>query len=154
MIEKNFWNEMRRFRNNINRFFAYPDFPEAFDEGEMPVNYRRAWVDFKETENSFIVSIEIPGVNKEDIKVNLLTEPKTIEIKAQREFEKESKDDCEDESVCSCSYSRGYSGFYRTINLPDSADINNINAEYKEGVLNLVIAKTKSSKNSKEIQVN
>lgn len=154
MIEKNFWNEMRRFRNNMNRFFSYPDFPEAFDEQGKPANYRKAWADFQETENSFIVSIEIPGVNKEDIKVNLLTEPKAIEIKAEKKFEKKQDDCCEDGETCYCSYASAYSGFYRAINLPENADISKINAEYKEGVLNLVIAKTKSLKNSKEIRVN
>lgn len=153
MIEKNFWNEMRRFKGNMNRFFAYPDFPESFDEQERPANYRRAWVNSKETADSFEIVAEIPGIDKEDIKVNIVTGSNVIEIKAEKKVEKKQDDCCEDDA-CYCSYSKAYSGFYRAINMPENADLNTIDAECKDGILKLTIGKLKSSvKDKKEVRV-
>lgn len=153
MIERNFWKEMRRFRNKMNNFFSYPEFEEDFDQTK-PANYRRAWANFKQTENSFVIAVEIPGVSKEDIKVNILTDPKGIEIKAEKKKEAEREMPEDEEGVYSYRYAKAYAGFYRAINLPENADINNIDAEYKDGILRLTIGKLKSSiKNKKEVRV-
>ena len=155
MIEKNFWNEMRRFRNNMNRFFSYPEFEEDFNQSTRPANYRRAWTNFKQTENSFAITVEIPGVNKEDVKVNIITEPnKAIEIKAEKNVEKKQDNCCEDDETCHCTYAKAFAGFYRAVNLPENADINNISAEYKDGILRLTIGKLKSAvKNKRSVEV-
>lgn len=152
-MEANFWNEMRRIRKHLNQFFSYPDFFGCECE---PNNFRRARGDFKETENSFVITLEIPGVSKQDIKVNLTSDG--LEIKAAKKIEKETRpetDSCDDNCQC-YSYMKSSLGFYRKIALPEQADtgsLDKIQAVYKDGILKLVIPKKKTGKD-KFIQVN
>ena len=154
MNERNFWEDVRKMRRRMNRYFSYPDFPDrdADDEdSDELLDYRKAWAEFSETENNFIMNVEVPGVSKEDIKVNLTEHG--IEIKAERKLEKKQKSDDGNEF----SYAKSYSGFYRVINLPERVDVKNIDdieAVYKNGVLKLIIPKKKSVKQEKkEIRV-
>jgi len=145
-MERNFWNEMRKMQRKMNRFFSYPDFQERdFNESS---NYRRAWADFSENENNFSIAVEIPGVSKEDISISL-TDTGVV-IKAEKRFEKDNEDTCDDKQRY--SYTRAYSGFYRKIDLPEIADKDKIDAEYKNGILRLVISKKKILK-KKEIEI-
>ena len=155
MNERNFWDDVRRMRRRMNRYFSYPEFPDRdaddFEDSDELLDYRKAWAEFSETEDDFVMNIEIPGVSKEDIKVNLTEHG--IEIKAEKKLEK--KQMSEDKE--SFSYVKSYSGFYRMINLPERADVENIRdieAVYKDGVLKLLIPKKKSvKKEKKEIRV-
>ena len=52
-------------------------------------NFRKPLTDIWETENEVVASIEIPGVDKKDIDINL-TEDK-LEIKVEKKHEKEDK---------------------------------------------------------------
>ncbi len=149
MIERNFWNEMRRFRNRMNDFFSYPDFPETeFGETVKPANYRKAWADFKETENSFIISVEIPGISKEDVHLEIL-EDNTLVIKAEKK--KETEKEIPEQGIY--RYAKVYAGFYRTIALPESADADKLDVEYKDGILEITLPKTKEAKKKKVIRV-
>src|SRR3989338_2409597 len=103
MERNNFWEDMRRMKKRMNSYFSYPDFSEDEDEIDEPSNYRKAWAEFRETENNFVMNIEIPGVNKEDIKVNLTSN--AVEIRADKKTEKK------EESEGVINYARGYAGF-------------------------------------------
>lgn len=160
-MEANFWNEMRKIRKHLNQFFTYPDFFEC-DCGSdcKPHQFRKARGNFKETEDSFVIALEIPGVSKQDIKVNLTDD--VLEIKAERKVEKTSKpekDSCCEEDGEGChgySYMKSSLGFFRRIALPEQADtesINKIQAVYKDGILRLVIPKKKTSKKDNQIRV-
>jgi len=148
-MDRNFWEDMRKMRRRMNQYFTYPDFSENEDEDE-PSNYRKAWAEFSETENSFIMNIEIPGVNKEDIKVNLTDN--AVEIRAEKKSEK--KEETKEGVI---NYARGYAGFYRMISLPVRADVEgvrDIHAVYRNGVLKLEIPKKKpDKKDKKEVRV-
>ena len=144
-MDRNFWEDMRRMRKGMNQYFSYPDFSEDEDEIDEPSDYRKAWAEFSETENSFVMNIEIPGVNKEDIKVNLTSN--AVEIRADKKTEKK------EESEGVINYARGYAGFYRMISLPARADvesIRDIRAIYKNGILKLEIPKKKTAKKDKK----
>ncbi len=151
MIEKNFWNEMRRFRNNMDRFFSYPDFPESFDEQDKPANYRKAWANFEETENSFIIIVEIPGVDKENVHLEI-TDDNVLVIRAEKKKEAEEETP-EEEGIYRYRYAKAYAGFYRTIALPESADTDKLDAEYKDGILKITVPKTREAKKKKIIRV-
>jgi len=161
-MEANFWNEMRKLRKHMNQFFSYPDFFDCNCESNCePNNFRKARADFRETDNGFLIVLEIPGVSKEDIKVNLTEQG--LEIKAEKKIEKHTKsenDECcsgEDSEGCNChSYMKGSLGFYRMIALPEQADIESldkIQVVYKDGILRLVIPKRKTGKKDKTIRV-
>ncbi|MFW6233181.1 MAG: Hsp20/alpha crystallin family protein [Nanoarchaeota archaeon] len=143
VFEDGFFDELKRMQKSLNRFFS--DFD---DEGvinlrnELSGDYRKAMSDFKETENEFIINVELPGMKKEDIKLNINND--LIEIKARNKKEKEKNKNNEK------FYSKSFSGFYQAINLPENADSENIKAKYENGVLKLTIPKKEKSKKDKK----
>lgn len=103
-------------------------------------DYRRAFTKFKETETDYFFQIELPGIEKENIQLNVVDS--RIEIKAvkKQEFEKEDKNKSE---YC---YSKSFAGFYRSFNIPENSDSENIDSIYKNGMLTIKIPKKFISK--------
>jgi HSP20 family molecular chaperone IbpA len=171
----------------MNQAFGMKDFSNQSLECE-PRNYRQAWADLRENEKEFQIAVEIPGVSKEDISLEVLDNGHLV-IKAEKTQNKESKNllddansteeevccsteelenncecttDCECNEPCTCQpgkahrYSRlkSYSGFYKTIRLPESADLKNISANHKDGILKISIPKIPTEKRKRSININ
>ncbi len=140
------WDEFRRLQNEMNRVFSRfgeSDF-ETFERGFE--DYRRPITDLSEKGDYYIIRAEIPGVNKEDIELNISDD--RIEIKAETHREKEKK------TKKSYSYSRNYSGFYKSFALPLNIDSSKVKAEYKNGILEIKLPKkTKKKTIVKKIRV-
>lgn len=106
-----------------------------------------AWtpaVDIYETENSLVVTAEIPGVSEKDIDVRI--ENNQLVIKGERKFEKETKEE---------NYhriERVYGNFYRSFSLPNTVDPDKVRAEYKNGVLKITLGKKEEVK-PKQIKI-
>ena len=97
-----------------------------------------------ENENAFEVALAVPGLKKEDIKINL--EKNVLSISAEK------KTETTDENKKFSKREYNYNSFSRSFTLPQSADSSKIDAEYVDGVLTLTIAKKEEAKNqSREI---
>jgi HSP20 family protein len=95
-------------------------------------------INVEETDNEYVISAEIPGVKKEDLNVSF--ENNVIHISAEKKAEKDKKEN-------NYHYGeRSYGKFYRSIPVPSSVKIDEINAEYKDGVLNISVQKTEEAK--------
>ena len=98
-------------------------------------------VNIKETENSYEVEMAAPGMKKEDFKIELDRNILTISSEKTEEHEENGEDE---------KYSRkefSYQSFQRSFNLPkEVVDEEKIKAEYKNGVLHLVIPKKEEAK--------
>ena len=137
---------MRRLQNEINKSFG--DFWEAGEAKALP-DYsknkcslmRNPLTDLQETDKEVIAKIEIPGVDKKDIQLNI-TENR-IEVKAEKKHEAkvEKKGFYREE--------RSYSGFYRTIPLPFGVTPEKAKVRYQDGVLKIKIPKTENKNKSK-----
>ncbi len=150
---------MRRLQEEMNRtfanFFSYDPFrssgfllsgPENMDL--MKRDYRSPLADVWETDKEIVAKIELPGVDKKDIKVR--TRDNGLEISVENKNQYEYRD--EKKNIYRAE--RSYSGFYRYFELPDYADKDKINATYKNGILELRIAKKYSKdKGAKNIEV-
>ena len=144
-------DDFRRFEEMMNRMFE--DFwgrPRrallpAGERGEMlPAEYRQPFIDIAETDKEVIATAEMPGLNKEDIKINLTEDRLEISAETKREEEKKEK---------GYVYRERRSGsYYRAIALPSPVDPNNAQASYKNGVLEIKMPKTEV-KEKKEIKV-
>ena len=108
-------------------------------------NYRQAVSDIYETDKEIVAEIELPGVDKKDIKVQVNND--SIEIQA--ETKKEVKD--EDKKKGTYRFERSYLGFCRTFSLPKNVDANNADAEYKDGVLKIKVPKLEIEKQEKKL---
>jgi len=105
-------------------------------------------VNTREDENAYVVEVDLPGVKKEDIKVNIDPEKRTLTISGERKFKEEVKK--EDYYKIESSYGK----FMRTFSLPENVDADHIDAKTEEGVLHITLPKVKKEeKEVKEIPV-
>ena len=103
--------------------------------------------DVMETDSSYIVKAEIPGIEEKDINVSL--RDKILKIEGKKEHQSETKD-MRFHRIESC-----YGSFERSLELPDNADEDNINAKFKNGVLEISISKReKDDSLVKQITIN
>ncbi|KAG0289912.1 hypothetical protein BGZ98_003650 [Dissophora globulifera] len=98
-------------------------------------------LDVYETDKGWNIHTELPGVHKEDIKIDAMEN--SVTISAESKFSK----DFERENVC--YQERRFGTFRRTIPLPDNVDRSKIEAKYNNGVLDLFIPKGEESKPQK-----
>lgn len=101
-------------------------------------------VDVTEKADNFIVSADLPGLKKGDIKLTLQNNVLTISGSKNRETE--SKDDRYHR------VERSFGSFCRTVNFPTSVDASKINADFKDGVLIIELPKVEEAK-PKEIAI-
>ena len=126
---------------NITRYNPFDDLLGEFTKGfwvkplAMPAGTELSIkVDVKEDDKSYTVRADIPGVKKEDIQVDV--EGNMISLRAEAKQEKEEK---KGEKVI---YSeRSYGMVSRSFSLPAEVDSKGAKAEYKDGVLNLMLPK-------------
>lgn len=143
-----------------NRRHEFPLFPQLFDDFltreifNAPLNHSNfentiPAVNVKETDAAYNLELAVPGMNKEDFKVNI--ENNVLTISAQRENKTEEKTD-------DGKYSRrefSYQSFKRAFSLPEnSVEADNITASYKDGILYLSLPKKEAVKATvKEVKV-
>jgi HSP20 family protein len=90
-------------------------------------------VDIKETPKEYVVTAEVPGMDKKDIHIEITDN--ILTLKGERKFEGEQKDE---------SYhlvERSYGSFTRTFSLPAKVKADSIEASFKDGVLIVHIPK-------------
>lgn len=96
-------------------------------------SFRTPVLGVTENDSSWLAKLELPGVDKDDIQLNI--SERGVEVKVEKQLEKEEKS----EDAYS-KYSR-YAGFYRCFPLPEGVDSDKVDAEYKNGVLEINIPK-------------
>jgi len=101
----------------------------------------RPWspaVDIVETENELVVKADLPDVKVEDITVHV--ENQTLTIKGERKFEKDEN------SRGYHRIERSYGNFVRSFAVPSTVDTESVQADYKNGVLTVKLAKKAAAK--------
>ena len=102
-------------------------------------------IDLTENDKTYTIHAEIPGVNKEDIKVQV--DGNRVSINAETKKEKEEKEG--ERVICRECY-QGSS--YRSFTLDSDVDEANTSAKYENGVLELILPK-KNGKTFKRIEI-
>ena len=95
-------------------------------------------VEVYEDKKNVFVEAELPGVNKEDISLNLTGEVLTIQGERKDEQEKKDEHYILREAT--------YGSFYRVVQLPHEVDHVKGTAEYKDGILKVTLPKAEKSK--------
>ncbi len=95
-------------------------------------------VDISETENSFEILTELPGVTESDVRISVTDNLLTIKGEKQQEKETDDKNYHRVE--------RRYGSFQRSFTLPRNVEAADIKAGYKDGVLTLTIPKSEAAK--------
>jgi|SRR5215217_646779 len=101
-------------------------------------------VNIAESANGFEIALAVPGLKKEDIKINL--DKNVLSVSA------ENKTETTDETKKYSKREYNFNSFSRSFTLPQSADSSKIDAAYVDGILTLNIAKKEEAKfQSREI---
>ena len=122
------------------RLWSYRRFKEPREEFEMRSEgvWREPFVDIFDSGEEFVITAELPGVKKEDIKVRVLEDAVYIEAQVKREQELEKEG--------AVRIERYYSGYRRTIRLPEEVIPEKAKAKYNNGVLEIRVPKKHPTK--------
>jgi HSP20 family protein len=140
-----------KFNNGLKNN-AHPFFNDVFDSllndsflSDKLVS-RVPAVNIAENDNEFHIELAVPGLKKEDFKINLDKNILTVSA------EKKTENTAETKKYSKREYS--YNSFVRSFTLPDSVDHSKIEADYTDGILKLTVAKREEAKfQSREIAV-
>ncbi len=103
-------------------------------------------VDILEAEKSFEIQLAVPGLEKEDFKIDL--DDNRLTMSGERKFAKEKKEN---------NFYRvetQYGNFSRSFTLPDNVDSTKITAAYKNGILEITVPKDQKKLEKTTIKVN
>lgn len=147
---------VRNWRDNPNpvarlRSGFGADFDRLFDDWFLPPaqNTRTAGefmpsCDIEEAENHYLMTMEVPGIPKDDIKVEVFGNRLTISGERKSEEKRNDK--------LGLHAERRFGKFRRSFEFPDGTDLEKVEADYRDGILRLVIPKIEKAK-PKEIKI-
>lgn len=126
-------DELRRMQYRMSRLFE--EFPEYLESSQLPASRESQvpYVDIIDREKDIVITADLPGVDKSDIRINV--RDNTLEISAEKKVAREN----EDEGYL--RRERGYSRFYRAIRLPTPVDESRAGASFNNGVLEINLPK-------------
>jgi HSP20 family protein len=133
------WSGRRLARNDLMSQFE--EFINDFDRDLTPT-LRGAGMDFspavdiEESENKFLVTVDLPGMKKEEIKIELSGNSLHISGERRRETKDEGR-----------YTERSYGKFMRMFSLPAQVDAEKIDAHFENGVLHITLPKAETAKN-------
>ncbi len=109
-------------------------------------DYNRPGANIIDNEKDFTIELAVPGMGKDDFKINLENDILSISVEREEVEEKDEK-----------NYTRRefrYDGFCRSFSMPDIVDQEKIKADYKNGVLSVMLPKSEEAKISgREIKI-
>jgi HSP20 family protein len=131
------FRDLRMLQDEVNRLFS-SNLSGAFSDQGIA---RGAWapsVDIYENKDQIVLEAELPGMNREDFDLSL--ENNVLTLRGERRFEKK------DESDNYHRVERSYGSFTRSFTLPQTISPENVTAEYKNGVLRVLLQKREEIK--------
>ena len=140
------WTPLRSvmsFRDDMDRlldeFYGRVTGPGDGHEGDwLPP------MDLTENENGVTASLELPGLNKDEIKVSV--NDNVLTVSGEKKQEKTEDNDN------LCRVERSYGFFKRSVRLPSEVDAGKVKATFKDGILKVTLPKLESKK-PREIEV-
>src|SRR5436853_37457 len=137
---------MRQFTDEMDR--AFEDFGLWGRErggGLLGASWSPA-IEIFERGDNLIVRAELPGLDKEDVKVEMTDNGLVIQGERKQEHEEKREGFYRSE--------RSYGQFYRTIPLPDGINADQIDAQFNNGVLEISIPIPEGQKRRRSIPIN
>lgn len=104
---------------------------------EVVESWVRPLSDFYETPTQVCADVDLPGIDKKDIQLNVTKD--RVEIRAEK------KEESTGESKGVFRMERSYAGFFRSFILPSTVDASHVKAKFVNGVLKIRIPKTNES---------
>ncbi len=134
------WSEVAGVQDEVNKIFD-----EFFNRPAGGNAMFTAPLDIAETENEFIVHLEVAGVAQSDIDISV--HDGVLTVKGEKKFANEKKE------AQWHRVERSYGAFSRSLTLPNTVNQESIRAAYREGVLTVTMAKKEETK-PRSIKIN
>lgn len=131
------FRELRDLENRLQKMMPKPT--ESNVAGFSPT------VNTREGDYAYHIEVDLPGVKKDDIHVEV--KENRLTISGERKTKEEVKD--EDYYRVESSYGK----FERSFTLPDNVDAENVSASSEDGVLEVVLPKKERSAETKKVEV-
>ena len=138
MANVSVWDPVSNIRSDFERLFS--DF--------FPTSVKRIWgyepgliepaVDVVEKEDTMIVRAELPGISKDEVKIEVHENRLILKGKHKTEKEEKKEDFYRKEIECG--------SFYRSIELPSNAEASSAKASLKDGILEITLKKAAEAK--------
>jgi len=138
--EWNFSSELRHLEREMDRMFndssSFRQRRHYFNSGS---GFFNPDVDMQENAGQYVIKVDIPGMEKS--KIDIEVKGNSLVISGEKDKEVESSKDGR-----FFRKERSFGSFVRMITLPPDAETDKINARYNKGVLTITIPKTTSNK--------
>jgi HSP20 family protein len=136
------FREMAVLQDRVNRLFE--DFFGREEKGGLVATGWSPLADLREEPDEFVATVELPGVPRENIQVEVMNN--LLTVCGERKFEHEDRRDRYHR------IERAYGRFHRSWQLPSTVDSDKVTAEYQDGVLTVHLPKSEAAR-PKQIEV-
>ena len=128
------------FRDRVNRMFDdfLRDMLPTRSSEEMSGSRWLPAVDIQESPEALTLTVELPGLKKEDVTITL--ENQVLTIHGERKFEGETKD------ATFHRIERAYGAFMRSFTLPANIKTDRVDAAFENGLLTVTLPKVEEAK--------
>lgn len=135
------FRELEEMSTRLNRVFgrSYPMSREAMTAFDWAPS-----INVSETPNAYVLKAELPGVKKDDVKLQL--QDGILTISGERRYEQDHKD----EKVHRVE--TAYGSFMRSFSVPEDASADAIEANYKDGMLTVKMPKLAPDQKKKPLK--
>lgn len=129
------FDRLASLRDEFNRLFDFslPSRDTGLFSGWSPS------LDVYDDKDSLVVTVELPGLKKEDIAISF--HDGSLTVSGERKHEVEQK-----KSGSTFRSERYFGKFQRTVSLPARVDVGNVKAAYKDGILTVTLPKAEEAK--------
>jgi len=131
------FDEINKIKREMDKMFD-----DFFKRSERGFSSKTGIKDFSiplsdviKNNNEIVINLDMPDVDKKDIILSV--RDNILEVKAEKKHEAKI------EKRGMYRYERSYSGFHRSLSLPENVDSDRMKSEYKDGVLKIIIPKAK-----------
>nr|BFD63698.1 Hsp20/alpha crystallin family protein [Bdellovibrio sp. HM001] len=134
------WSSQRRLGSTSDLISQFEDFINDFDRG-FGSSLARSGMDFspavdvEEKDNAYLVTADLPGMKKNEIKLDLSDNVLTISGERTRQSQGEGR-----------YTERSYGKFLRSFTLPTQVNSEKIEAHFEDGVLHITLPKTEGAR--------
>ncbi|MCK5076093.1 MAG: Hsp20/alpha crystallin family protein [Calditrichia bacterium] len=145
------YNPMNNFNalsKEMNRIFNNLNDQAVTDEETINEQVWTPRVNIAENKDKYSIELDLPGMSKKDIQINL--KDNSLQIEGERKGKKETKESKEQNWVRKEAF---YGKFSRSFTLPKDVDVSKTEANFKNGVLEVTLIKREETK-PKEILIN
>ena len=146
---------MNRFAEEMDRLFEdfglgrgwlQPRFGREFGpRGEMGQALWSPQIEAFEREGQLVVRADLPGLNKDDIRVEITGDALTIQGERKQEHEEKREGYYRSE--------RGYGSFYRSIPLPEGVNAEEAKADFRDGVLEIAMPAPQREQRRRQLEI-